>query len=708
MTDYVSEEFSPRQTRRIGRRSVLAGAAATAGAMILAGCSNNAGGSVGEDGGDVGGTVGSDLEKRPVPDTLNQAPTIDSSLPPVAERVPEPYVLPHHWLKPGKYGGGVKLPVGNTDDAFIGEYFYSSSFLRFLNDGDAIGPGLAKSWSSNDDLSEWTFELRRVKWSDGTDVTTADVMFWWDDLILYDDFPDSPPDECYSSSGKVCKIVAEDDHTITLTFDSSAPLLADRMATWTNGRGGNGPMWIVPAHYAKKFHPKYNKKVAKDWSEAFYRELSPRLSTKVPTLWPFTLVKFAEGRQLAWERNPYCYEFMPNGDQLPYLDSLLMTVQETNVAKVNIQGGKVDWVMGGGLTLQDYGTTVEAGKKKGLTVDLWDTGTGTGPITFWNYDYSEKKLRELFRDPRFRKAISYAFDRQNALKGIFFEQGVVTTGTTSPKTMEYNVNDEGKAVYEEWRTSAIGKDGAADLEKANALLDEIGLPKGPDGIRTWPDGSKLGLRLDRPADTAGDHLQKDNLLVADLKKVGLDMPAHPVPPVGYTDGWYKGKYQTRTNWEISDGPKLLLYPNWVVPVSHDHWAPLEGEMFYQIGVGNGDSEDDLDPWKRHPPRLMPEPDGPVDRLWKLYHEAKGTVDPVKQMSLVWDMIKIHVEDGPFVLGCVASTPVIVVHKETLGNVPKRDQLFYNGYTNPWIHPVPAVYDPEAFFWSDPENHELPV
>lgn len=27
-----------------------------------------------------------------------------------------------------------------------------------------------------------------------------------------------------------------------------------------------------------------------------------------------------------------------------------------------------------------------------------------------------------------------------------------------------------------------------------------------------------------------------------------------------------------------------------------------------------------------------------------------------------------------------------------------------GPVNAWMHPTPAVYDPEIRFWSDPENH----
>ena len=42
----------------------------------------------------------------------------------------------------------------------------------------------------------------------------------------------------------------------------------------------------------------------------------------------------------------------------------------------------------------------------------------------------------------------------------------------------------------------------------------------------------------------------------------------------------------------------------------------------------------------------------------------------------------------------------------MGNVPLRDNLALGGFTAPWIHPTPAVYDPATFFWNNPDQHNL--
>ena len=59
---------------------------------------------------------------------------------------------------------------------------------------------------------------------------------------------------------------------------------------------------------------------------------------------------------------------------------------------------------------------------------------------------------------------------------------------------------------------------------------------------------------------------------------------------------------------------------------------------------------------------------------------------MKRNQLVWDMIKIHVYDGPFFMGTVANYPQVIVIKSDLKNVPRKENLALGGMVNPWIHP----------------------
>ena len=89
---------------------------------------------------------------------------------------------------------------------------------------------------------------------------------------------------------------------------------------------------------------------------------------------------------------------------------------------------------------------------------------------------------------------------------------------------------------------------------------------------------------------------------------------------------------------------------------------------------------------------------------KSYDASKVEPDVMKRHQLVWDMIKIHVSDGPFMMGSVANYPQVMVIKTDLKNVPRKENLAQGGMVNPWIHPTPAVYDPECYFWDNPDAH----
>ncbi|SDS61753.1 peptide/nickel transport system substrate-binding protein [Actinopolymorpha singaporensis] len=103
--------------------------------------------------------------------------------------------------------------------------------------------------------------------------------------------------------------------------------------------------------------------------------------------------------------------------------------------------------------------------------------------------------------------------------------------------------------------------------------------------------------------------------------------------------------------------------------------------------------------------MAPEPGGPVERLWKLHDQSKTEADELARHRLVWEITKIHIKEGPFFQGSVSNSPEIVLVHQELKNVPRRNNLAQGGFTAPWIHPTPAVYDPEVMFWSAPEKHK---
>ncbi|HZB96079.1 MAG TPA: hypothetical protein VE268_08970, partial [Herpetosiphonaceae bacterium] len=60
----------------------------------------------------------------------------------------------------------------------------------------------------------------------------------------------------------------------------------------------------------------------------------------------------------------------------------------------------------------------------------------------------------------------------------------------------------------------------------------------------------------------------------------------------------------------------------------------------------------------------------------------------------------------FYQGTVANPPAVILVKEDLKNVPKREDLALGGFVGPWIHPTPAVYDPESWYFDNPDAHNV--
>jgi hypothetical protein len=101
------------------RRGFLAGSAAAVAAISLAACGS--GGDTGTDTNDgdtgAGAGKGSSADPLPKPAKFQESPLVaaevqSGGLPPIEESLPEnPYVIPHKWAQPGKYGGKLKMNV---------------------------------------------------------------------------------------------------------------------------------------------------------------------------------------------------------------------------------------------------------------------------------------------------------------------------------------------------------------------------------------------------------------------------------------------------------------------------------------------------------------------------------------------------------------------------------------------------------------------
>ncbi len=278
-------------------------------------------------------------------------------------------------------------------------------------------------------------------------------------------------------------------------------------------------MIFGPAHYLKQFHKKYQddfrlsalmkQNRVKKWADLHikmsraYRPENPDL----PTLDPWRNTTPPPAEQFVFERNPFFHRVDENGMQLPYIDRFILNVSSSSIIAAKTGAGESD-LQATGIDFNDYTFLKEAEKRFPVKVNLWKQARGSRLALLPNLNCADEVWRKLFRDVRFRRALSLAIDRHEINMVAFYGLGKPSADTVLPDSPLFK--QEYADAYVQF-----------DPDQANKLLDELGLTnRDSDGIRLLPDGRRAEITVE----TAGEStLDTDVLeLVRDhWAKIGL-------------------------------------------------------------------------------------------------------------------------------------------------------------------------------------------
>lgn len=630
---------------------------------------------------------------------FNEAPDLaakvgSGELPPVEERLPNNPLVIEPVEAIGTYGGTLRVMDNNDEFNQMKMMMYGFSLVRYANDGQEILPGLAERWTFNEDKSVWTLHLREgIRWSDGAPFTVDDILFWWNDMVLHEGFAEAVPD-WGQAEGQVVKLEKLDDYTIRFTYAAPAPILDARLATWPNG-STLGPRVLVPAHYMKQFHPDYSD--APNF-EVFEEMLDWYANPDYPVLTAWMPVEYRAGQLLILERNPYYYAVDTEGNQLPYIDRVEWRYSsDFEVIKNEIITGNIDFHLRPYLDLRDLALLRQNEERGAYRILMWDSGSGSGPLVYPNQNHPDPEKGEVYRNKNFRQALSLAINRDRINRQVYFGLAELTTGTLSKKAIEYSRTERGQNVYEAWRDSYV----TYDPERAKALLDAIGVvDKNGDGWRDLPSGAPLLLRIDQDALADQAYVDSNEFIKENWDAIGLRTVINPVDGSQITSMQRTATYDIRDSWEVGDGPDHVVFPNWLIPISWERWAPLYGNWYAVRGTSMEGTELDKAARDRSPPREEPPAGSAYARLQEIYDKIKIEPDTIKRDNLVLDAVQIHIDEGPFMIGTAGNYPRLVVVKHNLRNVPDAEQLALGGFVNPWIVPYPAITNTEAYYFSD--------
>lgn len=377
--------------------------------------------------------------------------------------------------------------------------------LLIMDENSEIQPGQAESWECSEDGLTWTFHLRDgLKWSDGTDLTANDFVYSWKRVC---DPEVAAPyaetvlgmvkgfDEATSGDLDALGVSAPDDLTFVVELAQSCPYFESLAAFATLSPvqeatvEANGDAWAVSAE------------------------------TYVSN-GPFYVTEWVPGSHIIMSKNPNYW----NADAIKLGSIKFVLMEDSNAAYNAFQTGEV-------LMIKDV-PTEEIPSLEGSDEFHVEPMIGT-------YYVSMNDAKEPFTDPKVRKALSLAIDREYVANTLM--QGTYSPaynfmgpGWVDPAGGYFMDNANGGETY-------ISSDYEANLAEAKTLLEEAGYPNG-EGLPT----------LTYSTNDAGYHKVVAEYLQQAWAELGINLSVEVVEWSSFTPMRRAGDYEISRNGWVGD------------------------------------------------------------------------------------------------------------------------------------------------------------
>jgi peptide/nickel transport system substrate-binding protein len=608
----------------------------------------------------------------------NEAPMLHEKvlageLPNVDERLPAEPIIVEPVESVGEYGGTVHTATWWAQGGNFLMWMYDPP-IRWKADYTGYEPGIATYEWSEDGKTFTLHFIKGIKWSDGVPFTMEDIKFWWEDMALNEEYKvTSVPWYMYKSDAKTpIDMEFPDDYTWVWKSDQamwvSPYILAQGYWEWLSAIP-------KPKHFLTQFHPKYTAGADYTMLEANDKMWE---IPGYPCLVAWCLKDYVVGEKQVYERNPYYFKVDTAGNQLPYIDTIQVDlVTDAEVRTLNLSQGKYEISFRVTDDPRNIPFLAEQAEANNYTLwPGWMNGAGAWPGWIINQDYNgtepeAAEIRELLRNKYFRKGLSVSLDRQRFVDVVWEGIGTPQQATISPQSWHFaESTGQGPAILAEWQQADAEYDvaKAADYFEQAKFTDQDG-----DGWRDLPSGKPFTLILTL-TDWGGSVVATDAATLAEeyFDAVGINTLVDDrigEPEVFVTESTFMLRSTHASEVDI------WTYPDWVFPLRNNRAWPMQGK-YRETGGKEG--------WE-------PEVGSPAARLQNLYDKGMQTSSEQERHEIVWEAIRIHIEEGPFTLGVAGDQAMPVVLKNGVHNVPTY------GVLGPWAPGSPGNVNPEQFW-----------
>jgi peptide/nickel transport system substrate-binding protein len=433
---------------------------------------------------------------------------------------------------------------------------------------------------------------------------------------------------------------------------------------------------VLPAAYMKQFHEKYQEpdkleelikeNKAKKWTTLHirmsrqYRPENPDL----PTFDPWRNRTKPPAERFIFERNPFFHRVDETGQQLPYIDQMILGVSSSAIIVAKTGAGESD-LQTLGLDFSDYTLLKDAEKRYPVKVTLWKRTQGARLALLPNLNCGDPVWLPILRDVRTRRALSMAIDREEINKALFYGLAKESADTVLPESPLFR--PEYAKAWTEFNPV-----------RANALLDEAGLHERDDeGYRILPDGRTAQIVVE----TAGESVLETDVLelVTDhWKNAGIKLFIRTSQRDVFRSRAIAGEI-TMALWSgIDNGvPTADMSPNELAPTADEQlqW-PVWG-LHYLSNGQQGAAPD------------MPE----AVTLLDLLRKWKRAVD-TSERTAAWTSLLALYTDQVFSIGIVNSALQPVFSTTRLRNLPEEGLYSFNPTS------YLGIYKPDTFWLGD--------
>ncbi len=513
----------------------------------------------------------------------------------------------------------------------------------------------------------FTLRLREGhRWSDGHPFTAEDFRYYWDDILGNTDLTPLGAPVALLVDGEMPVFEVLNATTVRYTWKKPNPAFLPALAA-------PNPLYIYrPAHYLKQFHARYadperlERRVAearqRNWQALHNKMDSPYKNDNpdLPVLGPWVLTTAPPADRFVFVRNPFYYRVDTRGRQLPYIDKIVMNIAAGDLIAAKTAVGESD-LQARYLRFDNIPFLKQNEEGQDFEVRLWRTGKGAHLALYPNLNVNDPVWRALFRDVRFRRALSLAIHREEINKVLYYGLALTGNNFLLPASPLYE-----EALRQRWAEY--------DLPRANAMLDELGLKRGGDGIRRLPDGRRAEIIVE----TAGESTEETDALqlVHDSwLKAGIKLYTRPLQREVFRNRIFAGSTQMAIWSGLENGLATAeMSPAEFAPTSQQQLQWPKWGQYYETRGMSGEPVD------------LPE----AAALMDLYRTWRGAGSKAEKERIWREMLRIWA-DQVYSIGLIGGVLQPVVVSDRLKGVPQEG--FYNW--DPGAHF--GIYRPDSFW-----------